>query len=31
MAMARFLQMFNPDTKIVITDVRDGSSVPFER
>jgi hypothetical protein len=28
---ARFLQMLNPSAKIAITDLRDGSSVPFER
>lgn len=28
---ARFLQMLNPSAEIVITDLRDGSSVPFER
>jgi hypothetical protein len=28
---ARFLQMLNPGANIVITDLRDGSSVPFER
>lgn len=28
---ARFLQQRNPDAKIAITDLGDGSSVPFDR
>jgi len=28
---ARFLQMFNPNAKIAVTDQRDGSAVPFDR
>jgi hypothetical protein len=30
-AAARFLQMHHPSAKIVITDLRDGSTVPFQR
>jgi hypothetical protein len=28
---ARFLQMLNPSAKIAVTDLRDGSAVPFDR
>jgi hypothetical protein len=28
---ARFLQQRSPGAKIVVTDLRDGSTVPFER
>jgi hypothetical protein len=27
---ARFLQMLNPTAKVIVTDLRDGSSVPFK-